>query len=261
MGFSTDWLDLREPADHTARDPGLLARAADCLGDGQMILDLGSGTGSTARAFNGTIPASAWRFLDADEGLLSVAAHRHLASQQIVFDLKDIASLPLDGVGLITASALLDLMPIEWIEALVERAKNAGLPVYAALNYNGQMAWVPELTTDASITAAFNQHQLRDKGIGPAAGPYAAALAAELFAAQGFSVMIAESPWDFGPEHATLHGELLDGIANAAAAVGNGAAMDWLTSRRGGLSKSRVTVGHTDLLAIPPKPSSSNSAT
>ncbi len=261
MGFSTHWLDLREPADHTARDPGLLVRAAACLGDGQMILDLGSGTGSTARAFGGRVPGTAWRFLDADDGLLSVAADRHPASQQMVFDLKDIATLPLEDVGLITASALLDLMPVEWIETLVERANDAGLPVYAALNYTGQMTWTPELPTDASITAAFNQHQLRDKGIGPAAGPFAAGLTAEVFTAKGFSILTADSPWELGPEHATLHSELLDGIANAAAEVGNDTAKGWLNARRDALSKSRVTVGHTDLLAIPPNLSNPQSMT
>ena len=45
MGFSADWLALREPADHAARDGDLLAAAAQVAG--AVIVDLGCGTGST----------------------------------------------------------------------------------------------------------------------------------------------------------------------------------------------------------------------
>jgi hypothetical protein len=54
---------------------------------------------------------------------------------------------------------------------------------------------------------------------------------------------------------------LLGGIANAAAEVGNDTTMAWLNARRDTVSKSRVTVGHTDLLAIPPNLSNPQSMT
>ena len=250
MGFSPDWLDLREPADHAARDAGLLAQAAGCVRDGQIILDLGSGTGSTARALDGF----AWRFLDADAGLLALAAARHPASEQLVFDLRHIDMLPLDGVGLVTASALLDLMPATWIETLAQRLATAGVPFYAALSYNGQMEWTPALPQDAAITAAFNRHQLRDKGLGPAAGPYAATVAIKALLQNGFTVQSAQSPWALGPEHAALHGELLTGIAAAAAEMGQPEAGTWLRDRQSMLAQTRGLIGHTDILALPPAP-------
>lgn len=257
MGFSTDWLDLREPADHLARDAALLAQAAKYVAPGQAVLDLGGGTGSTARAFNGTAPGPAvWRFLDADAALLAIAAERHPGSEQVLFDLGDIDALPLDKVGLVTASALLDLMPEPWIDALARRLAGAGVPLYAALNYNGDMAWDPELPLDASITASFNAHQQGDKGIGPAAGPQAASIAARVFEAHGFTVQTADSPWafgpDFGPDRVELHGALLHGIADAAAEIGQVEAQDWLAARQAVLQTSRVRIGHTDVLATPP---------
>ncbi len=251
MGFPHDWLDLREPADHAARDPSLLARAAACAGAGQFVLDLGSGTGSTARAFGSAVPEGAWRFLDADETLLEVAAQRHPNSEQIRVDLRDIGALPLEGAGLVTASALLDLMPLGWIDALARRLRAAGLPLYAALNYNGHMSWTPSLPDDAKITSSFNAHQLRDKGIGPATGPQSASETRRVFAEHGFDVVIGDSPWQLGPGQAALQDELLLGIKDAAAEIGCEEADVWLDDRRARLATSAASIGHTDVLAIP----------
>jgi SAM-dependent methyltransferase len=250
-GFSSAWLDLREPADHDARDQRLLTLAAACARKGQVIVDLGSGTGSTARAFAGLVPGCTWRFLDGDPSLLEIAADRHPGSEQVVADLRDVDALPLDGAGLVTASALLDLMPEDWMEALAQRLKAANVSLYAALNFNGQMAWTPALPEDMSITASFNQHQLTDKGIGPAAGPASATAALKLFRKSGFDVQSAESPWTLNDRHPALHSELLAGIARAAAEVGNASASRWLDVRRKAVRQSSIVVGHTDLLAVP----------
>ena len=46
-GFDTRWLDLREKADHAARDTGLLEKAiahADAGGQTVSVVDLGCGT-------------------------------------------------------------------------------------------------------------------------------------------------------------------------------------------------------------------------
>jgi hypothetical protein len=43
--FDGDWLDLREPFDAAARDPGLATRLAAALPARPRILDLGAGTG------------------------------------------------------------------------------------------------------------------------------------------------------------------------------------------------------------------------
>ncbi|MFU8825803.1 MAG: class I SAM-dependent methyltransferase, partial [Yoonia sp.] len=75
MGFSATWLALREPADHAARDDALLTAAADAAGPSPVIVDLGSGTGSTLRAFAPVLNnAAAWRLVDSDPVLLAQAA-------------------------------------------------------------------------------------------------------------------------------------------------------------------------------------------
>jgi hypothetical protein len=142
-------------------------------------------------------------------------------------------------------------MPLNWIDALAARLSAAQIPLYAALNYNGEMTWDPDLPDDAAITTSFNRHQLRDKGIGPATGPNSANETARLFETYGYDVATADSPWALGPDEASLHDALLQGIAEAAAETGNTAAAGWLDARRQSLGRSSVVIGHTDLLAIP----------
>lgn len=249
MGFSADWLALREPADHAARDGGLMARAAALAGARPVVVDLGAGTGSTRRAFGGALPEGAvWRMVEGDAELLArCEGERHL------MDLRDLVALPLAGATLVTASALLDLVSEEWVAGLVEVLAARRLPFLAALSYDGRMAWSPEDGGDAGVTAAFNRHQRGDKGFGPALGPDAVPRAAEMFRAAGYRVRLADSPWRIGADQAELGAALLDGIAAAAAEAGVAAdeAARWRAARRAMLSQGEMVIGHLDLLAVP----------
>ncbi|EBA11975.1 class I SAM-dependent methyltransferase [Roseobacter sp. CCS2] len=248
MGFSPDWLALREPVDHASRDAGLLAQAVACA-RGQVVVDLGSGTGSTARAFGDA--GCKWRFVDGDAALLDIAQAQHPGSEQVFFDLRDIDKLSLDDVGLVTASALLDLMPLAWITALARKLQSAGVPFYAALNYNGKMHWSPPHEADADVTDAFNAHQRTDKGIGPALGPTAAKAAADVLTKHGFDVHLGDSPWQLNGAAAPLHDELLMGIGAAAAEAGFAQAQAWTADRRASVAQTAGYIGHTDIFAVP----------
>jgi len=250
--FEPDWLALRETADHAARDAELLAQAAALVVKDLTVLDMGSGTGSTARAFaRAGVDGLAWRFCDNDRALLQVASERHPDAVCVVQDLSRPEGLPLDGVSLITASALFDLMPKSWMKALLTQAAKARIPIYAALNYDGVMNWTPSNPRDAEITEAFNTHQRSDKGLGPALGPDATSTFAQLCETHGYRIQMAQSPWQLGPEHAALHTALLSGIAGAAHEADVKEALLWGQARRAAVAQSRVIIGHTDLLAIP----------
>ncbi|NNU79444.1 class I SAM-dependent methyltransferase [Halovulum dunhuangense] len=251
MGFSPDWLSLREPADHAARDAALLNAAAGAAGRAPVVLDLGCGTGSTIRAFGTRLPETTrWRLVDLDPTLLEHAARQAPQAQTFRLNLSDLDALPLEGVTLVTASALLDLMPRDWVARLADRLAGAGCAFYAALNYDGMMRWTPAHPDDAGITDAFNRHQRGDKGIGPALGPDAGPVAAELFRARGFEVRLADSPWVLGPSEARLHAELAQGIARAAEETGL-AADAWAAARATPDWAGSAVIGHCDLLAIP----------
>lgn len=249
MGFAAEWLALREPADHQARDKSLLKRAAEIAGPNPVILDLGCGTGSTVRALTPFLPeGTKWRLVDNDSDLLKVAGEEAGEKASLhLLDIGNLDELPLDGVTLVTASALLDLVTEHW---LTEFLKRVSVPVYFALTYDGIMSWSPEDPRDSEITKSFNAHQQTDKGIGPALGPKASEVTVKILKDAGFEVMTADSPWILRPQQKTLQQELVSGIAQAATDVGNSNAASWL-AHRNSTSDTECRVGHKDILAIP----------
>lgn len=254
MGFDPAWLALRAPADARARDQGLLARAIAHAGADGPVLDLGCGTGATTRAFAAAGAAGLnWRLLDNDPALLQRARQHHPEADIRHGDLTDIAALPLDGLRLVTASALLDLVSEDWARRLADRLHEQRIAFHAALNYDGIMHWTPEDRRDAEVTRHFNRHQRGDKGFGPAMGPEAGPRMAALLRARGYRVDLAPSPWRLGPSEAALQQELLTGIVKAAQEAGLAAAeaRDWAANRRTQFDRGSVDIGHVDLLALP----------
>lgn len=252
MGFSPEWLSLREPVDRQARDAGLLAHAVKAAGPDPVILDLGCGTGSTLRAFAGHLPDHArWHLVDNDPDLLQIAKKLGDCDTHVL-DLADLQALPLQGVTLVTASALLDLMSADWVDGLVALLADKGIGFYAALSYDGVMQWDPALPRDHPVTEAFNQHQRGDKGLGPALGPDAATVAMDAFARAGFTVTHASTPWRIDANHTDMHRELVQGIAQAASEAGASMTEDWARMRISMASDSLCLIGHQDILALPP---------
>ena len=247
-GFATDWLDLREAADRRARDAGLRRAFLAALPPEPRILDLGCGTGATVRALD--IADARWTLVDDDPVLLAEAARRvpgaRTVEADLAVDLEAVLDLSADAI---TASALLDLVSEGWIARFARLA--GARPVHVALTIDGLDAWEPDHDADAAIARAFDAHQRRDKGFGPAVGPLGASLLARALEARGHAVTLAPSPWrlERGRDDALMDA-LAEGIARAAVEAGCDPALgrDWLDARR---SAQRCTIGHLDLLAVP----------
>jgi len=269
-GFSIDWLDLREGADSRARNDELLnqakhwLRSNTTLASDKTVVDLGSGTGSTLRAFTAQSTKQEplnWRLVDQDAALLKEANLRHGRSQQLKtfeLDLANISALPLDNADLITASALFDLVSVSFVDRLVSELRNKcqQQPVgfYAALNYDGKTSWTPSHPLDDTVLDAFNRDQQRDKGFGQALGPDAGSYMEQLFKRSGFKVFSANSPWELNGFDVDMVTALISGIAGAVAqdpAVDAAALEDWIQFRKAHSATGTCTVGHTDLLAFP----------
>ena len=274
--FSADWLALREPADHAARAAALTAHAADRLRarPGRRAVDLAAGSGSNVRYLLPRLPDVAhWTLMDYDAALLAQAwrlvtpvareAGRGFDVRQ--GDLRALDTLPLDGCGLVTASALLDLVSYGWLQAFAARCRAAGVDVLCTLSYDGRITCAPADDDDEYVRGLVNQHQRTDKGFGPALGPDAAGAAVAAFEAAGFTVHTAESDWVLDGTHAELQRQLLAGWAGAARelAPGDAAAIDaWLARRLTHVDAgaSHIVVGHVDVLALAPVTSADGAA-
>ena len=249
MAFSASWLALREPADQAARDVGLMQKAAVLASDTPTVLDLGSGTGSTVRAFGSLLPTSTnWTLVDIDSELLAIAGQMIPTARMHEADLREVNQLPVEGIDLVTGSALLDLVTEQWLKEISQRFE---VPFYFALTYDGRMRWEPAASEDEQITASFNLHQQKDKGMGEALGPRAAEVAVRVFEQAGFEVFVADSDWELTSADSDLHIELLRGIASAASEMGDLMSEQWLQDKLQKIDSLSCTIGHTDILAIP----------
>ena len=256
MSFSIDWLDLREPADHAARNPELIKTLAQwCAGRAPRILDLGSGTGSSYRGLAPMIGGH-WTLTDIDPALLQEATRRHQAEP--TFAATRVVDLNADLESLITevqpdvicGSALIDLASAAWLDRLAAALpQNAAF--YMALSYNGFEQWLPAPTDEAAAHAAFLSHQRTDKGFGQALGPDAANYMADALTKTGRQPALRDSPWTLGETDRPLIAALADGSAEAVAetsALSDAKFESWAAGRR---AVQTVEVGHLDLLALP----------
>jgi len=263
VSFSSEWLALREPHDQRARNREVLAAVAAAFA-GQpdiAVVDLACGTGSTLRALAPHLPArQIWRLVDNDLSLLARAGANAPAGVSVTPTPVDLArdlEAALDGaLDLVTTSALLDLVSPEWLERFVVETAARRLPVYAALSYDGRAALDPVDPLDATIIAAVNRHQRRNKGFGPALGPAAALDAVERFHEVGYTVVQGVSDWVFGTDDREMQAEVLSGWASAVRELDELALpdlIDWLARRRDLVAAGRATmrVGHVDVFARP----------
>ena len=275
-GFDPAWLDLREDADHRARNRHVLAACvAHFAGHEHLrVVDLGCGSGSNLRALASHLPArQSWRLVDHDSVLLDAArdrlarwaeaaeaagggALRLLRDGRTIdvefaqADLARDAAGAIAGADLVTAAALFDLVSERWMGDFVASVAATRTPFYTALTYDGVESWSPPDARDSEMLAAFHAHQARDKGFGPAAGPRATDILARLFAAQGYAVTQGDSPWRLAGDERALIDALADGVAGACAETGlvdQRTIADWRAARR----QAQVEIGHADIFARP----------
>ena len=261
-GFSSEWLALREPIDHSARSEEIISALRHYfLNDWKLVItDIGSGTGSTIRALRPVMSQElTWHLIDYDDSLLT-EAKKHAEDDHIMFTKADLAQ-GLDAVfqpdpDLITTSAFLDLVSLNWLENFVDQITRRKIPFYAAITYDGRAHCTPKHEDDEQLLQAFNTHQRTDKGFGPAVGPDAADTAIKLFEQAGYTVCKAESDWKANSEHNEFQRQLLDGWRNAAIEIypqKQGVFDAWFSKRETLIAENQnaVLVGHKDFLAVP----------
>ena len=272
--FDAAWLALREPIDQRSRAQLLLQPLCEAWRrrGWSRVLDLGSGTGANLRYLAPRLPfGQAWVLLDHDPAHVEVLGK--LLRPVSVTDLTVLAGnvaeeglVAVQGADLVTASAMLDLVSEVWLRRLVDGCASDGRGAYFALSYNGDIEWSPANhrersaeaeADDAFVRTAVNMHQLRNKGLGPSLGPTAGRTAEQLFEANGYQTSLVSSPWRLASSDMPVVDRLIEGWAAAAAEVHPDKAARvraWADRRQEDVACDRVilTVGHCDLLALPP---------
>ncbi|WP_424812755.1 class I SAM-dependent methyltransferase [Roseococcus sp. YIM B11640] len=285
--FSGDWLDLREPFDAAARNPGLAEELMAFLDEKARprFLDLGAGTGSLTRWLGHFVARPhSWVLADADAELMSRAfdtmmdaayeigwkatwpqkkallVHSPQGAWRIEGILANVATpatLPLDSVDAVVCSALCDLVSERWLLELAKLLARRKLPFYATLNVTGRERFTPPLPGDALVARGFARDQRRDKGFGGMAlGPAAPEAIARIFGEHGYRVMKAPSPWIVPRQEDEMARELALGHAEAALAhekreawkIEHWAEVRAEQAEAGALS---VRVDHQDVLCLP----------
>ena len=199
-GFSAEWLSLREPLDNASRNANLAAtileavRSTEGLDQPIQVADLGAGTGANLRYLAPLLGGPQdWVLVDSDRSLLEAAGDRirtwadssgarvfdgkaqlvvrtnrfECRIRSVVIDLAtELDRLVLPERGLVTASALLDLVSEDWLAGLAERSMNARASVWFALSYDGRIDCSPSEPEDRDVRELFNTHQIREKGFG-----------------------------------------------------------------------------------------------
>jgi hypothetical protein len=263
-----DWLALREPADAAARDPELAALAAARLGEHRplVIRDLGCGTGSLGRWLAPQLPGpQQWILHDRDTALLAraeaglpaaAADGTPVSATTEPGDLTAVDAARLAGTSLVTASALLDLLTADEVDALAGACTAAGCPALLTLSVTGSVGFFPAEPLDSVFGAAFDAHQRRTVDGRRLLGPDAGATAASAFAERGVPTEVAPTPWRLGPDDSELIEEWLRGWLAAACEQQPelaAHAADYLRRRLDACAAGdlRVVVGHVDVLALP----------
>ncbi len=266
-GFDAGWLALREDVDHRSRSAAFAGALQEWLARRSAparLVDLGCGTGSDVRFLAPRLKgAQRWIGIDDDDALLCLLERTALPGVEIETRRVDL-STGLSAIGdlapqVFVASALLDLVSHPWLLSLVAQARRCDAAVLFALSYDGRMEAHPPHPADATVRAAFNAHQRRDKGFGPALGPQSCGAVAAALADAGYEVRREITDWQLDASRApdaALLAPLLEGIAAAAseqAPARQAEIAAWLVQRRAQRAAGtlRLLVGHEDTLGLP----------
>jgi hypothetical protein len=269
---TTAWLGLREPADAAARAMELVAPVRSQLAGAAraVIHDLGCGCASMGRWLAPQLSGPQhWIMYDRDPELLEHAAATMVdkagdgAPVTVETRQQDITRLSVDdiaGAGLVTASALLDMLTAAEVERIVAACVGAGCPTLFTISVVGRVELTPVDPLDAEIAAAFNAHQRRTTGRGRLLGPDAADVAVDAFNRHGAHVVVRPSPWRLGSDNldgaddVDLISEWLAGWVGAACEQRPELAGSTAVYTRRRMADARagrlgVVVHHIDLLA------------
>lgn len=288
-GFSAQWLELREPVDHRARNQDLqnqvlnyLAQINTICPGSVYITDLGSGTGSNLRALAPHLDfMQYWTLVDYDAVLLQAARTTLLAwadsevntpilghSVNSSTPIKPLSILK-QGRTITVEFKCIDLyndyqavlnQPADLITAaaffdlvaepwLAQFCATLSKPLYTVLTYDGIEKWSPPEISDVDVLKAFHQHQGSNKGFGAAVGPTATERMQSLLRSHQYITVSAPSPWILDHHDRALIEQLATGTARAVREIHTLASQTVNQWEQSRRQASYCEIGHLDLFA------------
>ena len=255
VSFDAAWLDLREPADRAARDPGCSRRRRASRRRRRRRWRSTSAAAPAPRCAPSARGAGArWRLVDRDPALL--AARRGALPRRRDRRGRPRRSRPRcrsTGVRLVTASALLDLASRDWIEALAARLAAAGARrLCRAQLRRARWTGTRRCRDDAAVRRGLQRAPAARQGPRPGARPgraprrSAAALGGARLRGADRAEPVAARARAGGAAGGARRGDRRGGGRGGlrgGAGLGSGAAR--------GERLARCTVGHVDVLALP----------
>ena len=212
---SADWLALANRADAAARAADLVDLVGRTIRSPApwVIHDLGSGTGSMARWLAPRLPGPQhWILYDRDADLLASRRQRARTAptarrsrcETRAGDITRLGRRELAGASLITASALLDMLTADELDASSTACVAAGCPVLLTLSVIGRVELTPADPLDDVVAAASMPISARVSGDRRLLGPDAVRAAVDAFTRLGADVIVRPSPWRLGPAQSRL---------------------------------------------------------
>lgn len=262
--IAADWLALRRAPDEEARGAaaGLLAdlaehlaeRARDATGTPETIdwagpvavVDVGAGTGANRAYLAPRLPfPTAWTLLDHDPALLGDDGND--GCRRVLGGIAELPALLAEVPpwrGLVTCSALLDLLSAADLDALVGAVTAAGVPALFALTVTGAVTIEPADAGDETVRAAFDAHQARAGRPGPGAARYVAQAARRA----GAQVRQARTPWRLTADASAARPFLRRYLTDRAAAAAE--VLDDLSVDVARVDRARVDVARLDAAPV-----------
>lgn len=283
--FATDWLEERNRFDEAARNPTVEAAFLRYAEQQQPLnlIDIGAGNGAVFTYLAPKLPPEQnWTLVELNPKLLKNARQRLLLwangnhytiekdeadyllftrqERRLSIQLRQVSFLkleehfPLEAYHAVTASAVIDLLSQEMLEALLRLLHRHQLAFYATLNYQS-MEYLPAGPQDTAMIEAYEQHMRRQQDFGRALGPTCTTALHQLAKSiYGHSPVDGPSPWAIRPTDIAMHRHLLS-FMETSIAIANPKldTAGWVARKQELLESNQLhlTVNHTDLLISP----------
>ncbi len=280
--FTSNWLEMRESVDRSARRLDLCRRWAELLPQRARVIELAAGNGALLRAMlpflRGNLEWFAW---DRDAVLLAQIPERlqnlavsiapsghgfqietlhcritlHLQEMDLAIGNGDLyhhlKHIKPDGIA---ASAWFDLASPEWITHFCRSLVEAGRPtILATLTIDGRVKLYPFDAADQLFLRLYHRNMETDKGTGQAAGIHAPTILHRQLQSSGYTICTRHSDWRLSSRETPILDYWLKELCLELDQILPGDKKRfnlWRATRLAQLKNRRlsVRVGHQDLL-------------